>query len=83
MAHGVLQCEPLSGGVVVDLDAECDCWWEEADGRGRCERRGQRGHCEETASQFTASESDHVVVVNYCLVTNALLRRPGGLYSSG
>ena len=66
-AHGVrmacnmacLQCEPLRGGVVIDLDAEGDRWREEADAwRGRRERRGQRGDGQQTAGQLAPTESD-------------------------
>ena len=52
-----LQCEPLRGGVVIDLDAEGDRWREEADGwRGRRERRGQRGDGQQAASQLAPTE---------------------------
>ena len=47
-----LQCEPLCGGVVIDLDAERDSWREETEGWRRCERRGQRGDGEQAASQL-------------------------------
>jgi len=54
-----LQCEPLRGGVVIDLDAEGDRWREEADAwRGRRERRGQRGDGQQRAGQLAPTESD-------------------------
>ena len=55
-----LQCEPLRGGVVIDLDAERDSWREETKGwRGRCERRGQRGDGEQAASQLAPTKCEH------------------------
>ena len=61
-----LQCQPLRGGVVIDLDAEGDRWREEADGwreeadgwRGRRERRGQRGDGQQAASQLAPTECE-------------------------